>query len=141
MQNRTMPSNSIIPVLGYTNFDEALDWLCDTFGFTLRWKVSDHRAQLTYRYGTLAIRNMGAAQPGKNDKFQVAYHMLVRVPDLELHYQYSLEKGVNILQHPTDYPYGERQYVAEDIGGHHWTFSQSIADVLPEDWGGISGQL
>jgi uncharacterized glyoxalase superfamily protein PhnB len=35
-----------------------------------------------------------------------------------------------------DYPYGERQYSAVDVGGHHWTFSESIADVDPADWGG-----
>jgi len=38
---------------------------------------------------------------------------------------------------PTDYPYGERQYSVEDIGGHLWTFSQTIADVDPNVWGGI----
>jgi uncharacterized glyoxalase superfamily protein PhnB len=39
---------------------------------------------------------------------------------------------------PTDFPYGERQYGAEDLAGHHWTFSETLADVAPEDWGGIS---
>ena len=33
---------------------------------------------------------------------------------------------------------GERQYTAVDLGGHVWTFSQSIADVAPEGWGGVS---
>jgi hypothetical protein len=32
----------------------------------------------------------------------------------------------------------ERQYTAEDLGGHRWTFAQSIADVAPEEWGGLS---
>jgi hypothetical protein len=36
------------------------------------------------------------------------------------------------------YPYGERQYTAEDLAGHRWTFTQAIADVAPEDWGGTS---
>jgi uncharacterized glyoxalase superfamily protein PhnB len=35
-----------------------------------------------------------------------------------------------------NHPYGERQYTAEDPGGHRWTFSESIADVDPADWGG-----
>ena len=39
---------------------------------------------------------------------------------------------------PTDFPYGERQYTAEDPSGHRWTFSQTLADVAPEEWGGIS---
>jgi uncharacterized glyoxalase superfamily protein PhnB len=41
-----------------------------------------------------------------------------------------------IVNPPADYPYGERQYTAEDPGGHHWTFSESIADVDPASWGG-----
>jgi uncharacterized glyoxalase superfamily protein PhnB len=48
------------------------------------------------------------------------------------------ESGARILHPPTDYPYGERQYTDEDVGGHRWSFSQSIADVAPEEWGGVS---
>jgi hypothetical protein len=35
----------------------------------------------------------------------------------------------------------ERQYHAEDLGGHQWTFSESIADVAPEEWGGTTADL
>jgi len=45
------------------------------------------------------------------------------------------DEVVEWLAPPTDYPYGERQYSAEDLGGHRWTFSQSIADVDPASWG------
>jgi uncharacterized glyoxalase superfamily protein PhnB len=41
-----------------------------------------------------------------------------------------------ILSPPADYPYGERQYSVEDLGGRRWTFSQSIADSDPASWGG-----
>ena len=34
--------------------------------------------------------------------------------------------------------YGERQYVATDLAGHQWTFTQSVADVSPEEWGGTT---
>jgi hypothetical protein len=37
---------------------------------------------------------------------------------------------------PTEFEYGERQYTAEDPAGHQWTFSQTLADVHPETWGG-----
>ncbi len=30
----------------------------------------------------------------------------------------------------------ERQYSALDIGGHRWTFSQSVVDSDPASWGG-----
>jgi uncharacterized glyoxalase superfamily protein PhnB len=32
--------------------------------------------------------------------------------------------------------YGERQYVAEDPAGHRWTFSETLDDVAPAEWGG-----
>ena len=37
---------------------------------------------------------------------------------------------------PTDFPFGERQCTVRDPSGHYWTFSQTITDVEPEDWGG-----
>jgi hypothetical protein len=30
----------------------------------------------------------------------------------------------------------ERQYEAEDIAGHRWTFSETLRDVHPDEWGG-----
>ena len=43
-----------------------------------------------------------------------------------------------IVMEPTGFPYGERQYTAEDPAGHQWTFSETLADVAPEVWGGTS---
>lgn len=34
--------------------------------------------------------------------------------------------------------FAERQYAAADPAGRHWTFSETLADVAPEEWGGIS---
>jgi uncharacterized glyoxalase superfamily protein PhnB len=39
---------------------------------------------------------------------------------------------------PTDFEYGERQYEAEDHAGHRWTFSETLRDAAPEDWGGTT---
>ena len=49
---------------------------------------------------------------------------------------HALACGAEILEPPTDYPYGERQYKLRDIGGHRWMFSQTLADVHPDAWGG-----
>ena len=70
-----------------------------------------------------------------------AHSVMVRVDDVDRHHERAKERGARILRPPTDYPYGERQYTAEDLGGHGWTFSQSIADVAPEEWGGTPGEL
>jgi len=67
----------------------------------------------------------------------VADHsIMVRVNDVDQHYDLVKASGTRILTSPTNYPYGERQYTLQDPGGHVWTFSQSIVDVDPQDWGG-----
>jgi uncharacterized glyoxalase superfamily protein PhnB len=67
--------------------------------------------------------------------------MMVRVDDVNSHHERAGRRGATVLRPPTDYPFGERQYTVEDFSDHRWTFSQSIADVAPEEWGGTSGQL
>jgi uncharacterized glyoxalase superfamily protein PhnB len=59
----------------------------------------------------------------------------VRVEDVDSHFEHARDFGARILSPPTDYPFGERQYTAEDLAGHRWTFSESVSDVDPKDWG------
>jgi PhnB protein len=134
MRNRTMPSSTVIPELVYEDVGAAIDWLSDAFGFQERWRAGDHRAHLSYAGGTIAITEprTSAAPPGPRS-------LLVRVADAHAHHDRAREHGAIILAAPEDFPYGERQYTAEDLGGHHWTFSESIADVAPEAWGGRTG--
>jgi uncharacterized glyoxalase superfamily protein PhnB len=132
--NRTMPPCTIIPVLVYDDVTEAGRWLCDTFGFAERWHAGDHRAQLSFAGGTIAI-----TEPRTSKAVPGPISLLVRVDDVDAHCAHARERGAKILAEPRDFSYGERQYSAEDLGGHRWGFSQSIADVAPEDWGGTSG--
>jgi uncharacterized glyoxalase superfamily protein PhnB len=113
--NRSVPEAAVIPELPYRDVREAAEWLCRAFGFRERLQIGDHRAQLVYEGGAVIVIE-GEAGPS---------HVLVRVEDV-----------ARIRSEPTDWPYGERQYSAEDLGGHIWTFSQSIADTDPADWGG-----
>ena len=62
--------------------------------------------------------------------------VLVRVDDADEHCLRAERAGATITSRPADFPYGERQYNAVDFSGHQWTFSQSIADVDPAEWGG-----
>jgi hypothetical protein len=41
-----MPEDVLIPVLGYPSVSEAAAWLTRAFGFSVRWRVEEHRAQL-----------------------------------------------------------------------------------------------
>jgi uncharacterized glyoxalase superfamily protein PhnB len=132
--NRTMPDCSVIPELVYDDVPEAIDWLCDKFGLIERWRAGDHRAQLSFGRCTVAV-----TEPRTSRALAGPVSMVVRVADVIAHHDRALSRGARIVQELNDYPYGERQYTAEDLGGHHWCFSQSIADVAPEEWGGTSG--
>ena len=63
---------------------------------------------------------------------------MVKVDNVDAHHDHARQRGARILSPPADYSYGERQYTAEDLAGHCWTFTQAIADLAPEDWGGTS---
>jgi uncharacterized glyoxalase superfamily protein PhnB len=133
MQNRTMPPATIIPVLGCKDVIETIEWLTRVYQFTERWRAGDHRAQLSFEGGTIAIT--------KQKHHHDLVNLLVRVKDVDAHYEYAKQQGAAIVQAPTDFPYGERQYSTEDLNGHLWNFSQSIQDMAPEDWGGASNIL
>jgi uncharacterized glyoxalase superfamily protein PhnB len=128
--NRSVPPATVIPVLAYADVGEASEWLCKAFGFEVRLRIGDHRAQLVAGDGALIV-----TEP---DESLGASRVHVRVEDADAHHERAASHGAAILSPPTDYPYGERQYSAEDPGGHRWTFSQSIADVNPASWGATS---
>jgi predicted enzyme related to lactoylglutathione lyase len=134
VENRTMPDCAVIPQLVYDDVIAAIGWLCDAFGLVERWRVGDHRAQLSIGGCTVAI-----TEPRTSSALPGQVSLLVRVPNANAHHERARARGATIIREPTDFQYGERQYTAEDLGGHRWTFSESIADVAPEDWGGTSG--
>jgi uncharacterized glyoxalase superfamily protein PhnB len=133
--NRSMPQSTVIPVLVYEDVVEAVDWLCETFGFKERWRAGSHRAQLAVGDGAVALAEGRPPRRG-----EIGDSVMVRVEDANRHHEHARQRGAQILQPPTDYPYGERQYTAEDHTGRRWTFSESIVDVAPEKWGGTSGR-
>jgi uncharacterized glyoxalase superfamily protein PhnB len=69
---------------------------------------------------------------------EATHSVLVRVEDANAHCEVARAHGARILMEPTDFEYGERQYAAGDLAGHQWTFSETLADTAPEEWGGTS---
>jgi uncharacterized glyoxalase superfamily protein PhnB len=138
LQNRSIPNSTVIPELAYPDIGESIAWLCGAFGFTLRLQIGSHRAQLNVGDGAVVLTEW--RREGHRDA-ELAHAVMVRVDDVDAHHERATRHGARILRPPADYPYGERQYTAEDLVGHRWTFSQSIADVHPSDWGGTAGVL
>jgi hypothetical protein len=104
-------------VLAYPDVNQAAARLCDAFGFSVRLRIGNHRVQLNVGDGAVIVREMRPNEVSAKDR------------------------GAKITQEPVTHSYGERQYNADDFAGHSWTFSQSVADVHPHDWGGTAEQL
>jgi len=138
LRNQSMPPGVIIPELAYADLGAAVTWLCDSFGFRERLRIADHRAQLVLGDASIVATQDTAERAGDITLTPSARagRVMVRVADVDAHHQRASSAGARILHPPTDYPYGERQYAVQDLGGHVWIFSESIADVDPADWGG-----
>jgi uncharacterized glyoxalase superfamily protein PhnB len=136
--NRSIPPSGVIPVLTYPDVRAAVAWLENAFGFAERVRIGeDHRSQMDAGAGAVIIADVrhGQVPPRRGE---VTHAVMVRVEDARAHCSHAREHGARILMEPTDFPYGERQYSAEDLAGHVWTFSETVADVLPEEWGGTT---
>ena len=135
-KNRSVPGASVIPVLIYPDVRDAVAWLTDAFGFAERVRIGEnHRSQLRFGDGALIVGDVrGDRRPPRRG--EVTHSVTVRVEDARAHCAHARASGARILMEPTDFEYGERQYNAEDPFGHQWTFSETLADVAPEEWGG-----
>ncbi|HEX3724087.1 MAG TPA: VOC family protein [Nitrolancea sp.] len=136
--NRSIPQATVIPVLIYPDVREAVAWLEQVFGFEERVRIGeDHRSQLSFGDGAMIVGDVrGERRPPRAG--EVTHSVMVRVENATAHYEHVKAQGARILMEPTDFEYGERQYMAEDLAGHHWTFSETLADVVPEEWGGTT---
>jgi uncharacterized glyoxalase superfamily protein PhnB len=137
-KNRSVPNATVIPVLIYPDVRAAVTWLVDAFGFVERVRIGeDHRSQLQFGDGAVIVGDVRAdripPRPG-----EVTHSVLVRVEDARAHCERARTAGAHVVVEPIDMPFGECQYTAEDLAGHRWTFSETVTDMAPEEWGGES---
>jgi uncharacterized glyoxalase superfamily protein PhnB len=134
--NRSIPAATVIPELIYPDVRAAVAWLEAAFGFRERVRIGeDHRSQMSVGDGAVIVADVRHdRRPPRPDESSAA--VVVRVEDARAHCERARANGATIRMEPTDFEYGERQYHAEDLAGHRWTFSETLADVAPETWGG-----
>jgi uncharacterized glyoxalase superfamily protein PhnB len=142
VNNRSAPKSAIVPVLIYEDVGKAIEWLRGAFGFTERLHAGEPsgkigHAQISFGDGDVML---GSQRPGFRPPRpnEVSHMVHVKVDDVDQHFAQATKFGAKIVNPLSSHPYGERQYTAQDIGGHWWTFSQTIADIDPATWGGIT---
>ena len=123
---------NIFPELVYSDVPAALDWLSAAFGFAVTEVVRDddgtvYHAELALGAGVIMVEpqedgnKFGMASPRRLGGVNQAVCVYVEDPDA--HYARAKAAGAEILNELADTPYGARSYLARDLDGHLWTFS------------------
>jgi uncharacterized glyoxalase superfamily protein PhnB len=139
LPNRSAPPATVTPVLVYPDVRAAVAWLESAFGFEERIRIGDgHRAQLRVGSdGAVVVADAGADRRAPSGE-GVTHLLKVRVADVDSAFAHARAAGARVVEEPTTWEYGERSGVLEDIGGHRWELTQTVRDVDPEEWGGVT---
>jgi len=134
----------VVPVLAYEDVAAAIDWLSSAFGFreALRWTDPAGVvwvAEMESGGGTVMLESRPGGHASEDRPQSHGCHYIrVLVDGVDEHFQRAHQAGAQIMAQPEDKPWGLRQYLVEDLGGHRGEFAEHLRDVLPEEWGATS---
>jgi predicted enzyme related to lactoylglutathione lyase len=137
IENRSVPPDTILPHVHYQDLAEAIAWLTKAFGFAEHYHYGDPLSGAQIHFGNAWIM-LKQASPDCQSPAQLGYgtqSLSVFVDDVDAHFQRAKAAGAKILEEPHETVYGEFQYAAEDLDGHHWLFSRHARDLSPDEWG------
>jgi uncharacterized glyoxalase superfamily protein PhnB len=139
LSNRSAPPATVTPVLIYPDVKAAVKLLESAFGFGERVRIGNaHRAQLRVGVdGAVVVADVGSDQVSPSSG-AVTHLIKVRVPDVDAAFARARDFGARVLDEPTTHQYGERSCLFEDLAGHRWELTQTVRDVEPEEWGGVT---
>ena len=136
IENRSVPTDTMLSHVVYKDVDAAIQWLSSVFGFVEHYRYGESSgAQMHLGNAWIMVRKarQGEATPSQLGCWTQS--LTVFVDDVEAHYQKAKAAGAKIVEELNETPYGEFQYGVEDLDGHHWLFARHARDVNPEDWG------
>ncbi len=137
ISNRSVPTDIVLPHVIYQDVEKAIAWLNKTFGFSEHYRYGDPVSGAQMHLGNAWVM-LKRAQAGHGSPKQLGYgtqSLTVFVEEIEGHFQKAKSAGAKILEDLHETIYGELQYGAEDLDGHHWLFSRHARDLSPDQWG------
>jgi len=142
ISNRSVPPDTVLPHVMYRNLPEAIAWLTRTFGFTECYRYGNPLSGAQMQIGAVWIM-LKQAKPDEKSPSQLGYgtqSLTIFLEDVDAHFQKTKAAGAKLLEDLHETVYGELQYAAEDLDGHHWLFSRHARDVNPEEFGATLGR-
>jgi uncharacterized glyoxalase superfamily protein PhnB len=137
-ENRSVPVDTVLPHVLYQDLPAAIAWLSRAFGFVEHYHYGEPMSGAQVNLGRAVVmlkQVQGQASP--SDLGFGTQSLTIFVEDVEAHYARAEAAGAKILEEPHETVYGEIQYAAEDLDGHHWLFSRHVRDLSPADWGAV----
>ncbi len=137
MHNRSVPADILLPHIAYRDLPEAIEWLSKAFGFSEHYRYGNPISGAQLHLGNAWIMVVTAHQRYATpaELGHGTQSLTVFVDDVDAHFAHAKSAGVKIVEELNETVYGERQYGAVDLDGHHWLFSRHARDVSPEEWG------
>jgi uncharacterized glyoxalase superfamily protein PhnB len=125
----------VMPNLSYQDAHTAIEWLCDTFGFTAKMVVPGEdggvvHAQLVIGNALVMVASEQRDEPiGEfmtvpekvGGKITGGFYLVIN-DDIDDHYEHSVSKGAKVIMENADQTHGGRGYTCLDPEGHLWSF-------------------
>ncbi|MDQ2713229.1 MAG: VOC family protein [Acidobacteriota bacterium] len=119
--------------------EEAIAWLSNAFGFAEHYRYGNplSGAQMKAENAWIMLKQLKPEGRTPGELGFGTQSLTVFVEDLETHFARAREAGVTLEENLHETVYGEFQYAARDLDGHHWLFSRHARDLSPDQWGAV----
>ena len=131
-----MPIDTLIAHVYYRDLEEAVAWLTRVFGFVEQFRYGSPIGGAQLRAANAWVMLKGLPAEGRTPR-ELGYDtqsLTIFVEEVEAHCERARYGGAAIVEEPHETVYGEFQYAARDLDGHHWIFSRHARDLSPTDW-------
>jgi uncharacterized glyoxalase superfamily protein PhnB len=133
-------SNAVIPVLIYEDIEAAHDHLVRVFGFSSDGveRTPDGtvvHAEVRLGPARIWLHRVTDDLASPRTLTHLNAGLVVHVDDVDAHFARARAAGATIDREPEDQPYGQREYGARDLEGHHWWFATPTAPPALADRG------
>ncbi len=127
----------------YKNASQAIDWLCNAFGFEVRLKIEGEggaieHSELTFGEAVVMVGDESREKAMKRPMVSPqsiggagTQSVMLYVDDVEAHAARARAAGATITIEPKVSDYGEdywvdKSYGCLDLEGHHWYFAERV---------------
>jgi len=126
----------------YQHVPVAIEWLTTKMGFAELFRYGDPVEGAQMRLARAVIMVSLARQGRASPTLVHAYTQMqsIFMDNVEDYFLRCSGLGIKIVEPLHSTRYGELQFVAEDLEGHHWLFAQHVRDVSPVEWGATVGK-